>query len=135
MPPHPHPEARPRALGTAPCFIVSELQRSIDFYGKLGFHEPGVWGEPPCFAMLNRDGFDLMLSLAEDPSHVRPNGPHMVWDLYVKVGDLAAEATALRRAGVEIVRGPERAFYDMIEIEVLDPDGHRVCFSQDVGAA
>ena len=76
-----------------------------------------------------------MLSLAEDPSHVRPNGPHMVWDLYVKVGDLAAEATTLRRAGVEIVRGPERAFYDMIEIEVLDPDGHRVCFSQDVGAA
>jgi catechol 2,3-dioxygenase-like lactoylglutathione lyase family enzyme len=114
---------------------VSELQRSIDFYGKLGFHEPGVWGEPPCFAMLNRDGFDLMLSLAEDPSHVQPNGRHKVWDLYVKVGDLAAEAAALRRAGVEIVRGPERAFYDMIEIEVLDPDGHRVCFSQDVGAA
>jgi hypothetical protein len=76
-----------------------------------------------------------MLSLAEDPSHVRPNGPQKVWDVYVKVGDVAMEAKALRRASVEVVRGPEKSFYDMIEIEVLDPDGYRVCFAQDVGAA
>lgn len=26
----------------------------------------------------------------------------------------------------------EQTFYDMIEIEVLDPDGHRICFGQDI---
>jgi catechol 2,3-dioxygenase-like lactoylglutathione lyase family enzyme len=116
-----------------PDLIVSDLQRSIDFYcGKLGFIEPNVWGEPPCFAMMNRDGFDLMLSLAEDPSHVRPNGPTGVWDIFLSITDVAAEMAALEAAGVPIAKGPTDTFYGMREIEVLDPDGHRLCLAQDL---
>jgi catechol 2,3-dioxygenase-like lactoylglutathione lyase family enzyme len=124
---------RPKVLTTTALFVVSDLQRAIDFYcEKLGFGEPGVWGEPPCFGMINRDGFDLMLSLAGAPDRVRPNGPDGVWDLYIRVADVEAEAAALRAAGVELAREPERTVYDMVEIEVVDPDGYRVCFGQDV---
>ena len=124
---------RPRVRSVTPDLIVGDLQRSIDFYcGKLGFIEPNIHGEPPCFAMINRDGFDLMLSLAEDPSHVRPNGPTGVWDIYISIADVAAEIAALEAAGVPIDKGPADMFYEMREIEVLDPDGHRICLAQDL---
>jgi catechol 2,3-dioxygenase-like lactoylglutathione lyase family enzyme len=123
---------RPRAIATNPLLIVSDLQRSLDFYTqKLGFVEPAVWGDPPCFAMMNRDGFDLMLS-SEHAEHVHPNGPLEIWDVCLRVADLAGEIEALKAAGVAIVRGPEDKFYDIREIEILDPDGYRWCIGQDI---
>lgn len=128
--------SRPRLRAVTPDLIVSDLQRSIDFYcQKLGFVEPSVWGEPPCFAMINRDGFELMLSVPEDGARVRPNGPDGVWDLFLSIMDVAAEIVALQAAGVLIDKGPTDTFYGMREIEVLDPDGHRLCFAQDLANA
>jgi catechol 2,3-dioxygenase-like lactoylglutathione lyase family enzyme len=116
-----------------PLLVVADLQRSIDFYcEKLGFVEPNVHGDPPCFAMMNRDGFELMLSLGESPADVRPNGPDGTWDLYISLEDVAAESEALRLADVPLVKGPTDTFYDMREIECLDPDGHRICLAQDI---
>jgi catechol 2,3-dioxygenase-like lactoylglutathione lyase family enzyme len=124
---------RPKVLTTTPLFVVSDLQRSIDFYcQKLGFEEPSVWGEPPCFAMTFRDGFELMLSLTEGAATPKPNGPHGVWDVYVRVTDLDAELAALNEAGVLIDRGPVKMMYDMREIDIVDPDGYRICLAQDV---
>src|SRR6188768_4322016 len=92
--------ARPRLQSMTPLLVVSDLQRSIDFYQRrLGFADPSVWGEPQCFAMLSRDGFELMLSLAEDSAHIRPNGPNALWDFYLRVADIAAEMAALKAAG------------------------------------
>jgi catechol 2,3-dioxygenase-like lactoylglutathione lyase family enzyme len=48
------------------------------------------------------------------------------------VGDLEAEVAALRAAGVAIEREPSRTEYGMVEAEVSDPDGHRICFGQDL---
>src|SRR5439155_20433097 len=121
-------------LSTSPVFVVADLQRSVDFYCRvLGFGEPGIWGEPPCFAMVNRNLFDLMLSLATSPEQVRPNGPNGVWDMYLKVDDITAEQRAIQAAGVKLERGPEKTFYSIIEIEILDPDRYRICLGQEVG--
>lgn len=119
--------------GTSPSFVVADLARSVEFYvAKLGYRDASTWGEPPCFAMMHRDGFDLMLTAAKSPADVHPNGPADVWDLYVKVLDLKAEEAALRANGVAIVAGPRTTFYNMSELEVLDPDGYRICFGQDL---
>jgi catechol 2,3-dioxygenase-like lactoylglutathione lyase family enzyme len=126
--------AHSRVNSITPLFVVSNLQRSVSFYrDKLGFADPTIWGEPPCFAMLNRDGFELMLSLAEKPGQVLPHGPAGIWDLYIKVADLDAEAAALRAAGVALAREPAETVYAMREMECLDPDGHRICFGQELG--
>ena len=124
---------RPRLLTSTPLFVVSDLHRAIDFYvRKLGFQEPQrLWGEPPCFAMLHRDAFEIMLSLAENPAHVRPNGPNGIWDVYLRVPSIETETAALEAAGATLARRPEQTEYDMIELEVLDPDGYRICFGQD----
>jgi catechol 2,3-dioxygenase-like lactoylglutathione lyase family enzyme len=124
---------RSRVRAVTPLLVVSDLQRSIDFYVRaLGFVEPNVHGDPPCFALMNRDGFDLMLSLGEDPADVRPHGPSGTWDFYVSVADIAAEIAALAAHDVRLDKGPTDTFYGMREIEVVDPDGHRVCLAQDV---
>jgi catechol 2,3-dioxygenase-like lactoylglutathione lyase family enzyme len=125
---------RARVRSTTPLLIVKDLQRSVDFYcGKLGFGDPSMWGEPPCFAMMNRDGFDLMLSVAEKPEHVAPHGAHGVWDMYIAISDIASEIETLKANNVAIAKGPTDTFYNMREIEVRDPDGHLVCFAQDIG--
>jgi catechol 2,3-dioxygenase-like lactoylglutathione lyase family enzyme len=118
---------------TTPLFVVAEMQRSLDFYTKLGFTEHSLWGEPTtCFAMVRRGGFEIMLSLTESPDRIRPNGPGGIWDMYIRLEDVAAEIAALTAAGVKLDRGPTDAFYQMREIEVVDPDGYRICLAQDV---
>ncbi|MGH8247363.1 MAG: VOC family protein [Gammaproteobacteria bacterium] len=123
---------RPKIYTTTPLFVVADMQRSLDFYSKLGFTEHSLWGEPTCFAMVRRGGFEIMLSLAEGPDRIRPNGPDGVWDMYIRLHDIAAEIAALDAAGVKLDRGPTDAFYKMREIEVLDPDGYRTCLAQDI---
>jgi catechol 2,3-dioxygenase-like lactoylglutathione lyase family enzyme len=123
--------SRPRVLTVTPSLVVSDLQRSMDFYAKLGFVEPDVWGDPPRFAMLQRDGFELMLTLADGRDSVHPHGPTGVWDVYVRVVKIEDEIAALKAAGVTVDKGPADRVYEMREIEVLDPDGHRFCFAQD----
>ena len=125
---------RARVLSTTTLLIVADLPRSLAFYDKLGFGQPSVHGEPPCFAMLSRDGFELMLSTGENQTP-RPNGASGVWDMYVRVDDVAREMWALAAAGVAIDKEPTDTFYQMREIEVVDPDGHRVCFGQDISTA
>jgi len=34
----------------------------------------------------------------------------------------------LQAAGIEIVRGPIETGYGCTEMDVMDPDGHRLCF-------
>lgn len=127
------PTARTRVHQSTPLFVVADLERSIAFYcERLGFGSASRWGDPPCFAMIARDDFDLMLSLAGDPAQLTPNGPHGLWDLYLKVENLADEQAALAAAGVPIATAEHRTEYDMLEIEVIDPDGHRICFGQDL---
>ena|SRR5579863_1148396 len=124
---------RTRLLATVPLLVVSDLQRALDFYTvKLGFIEPAVHGDPPCFAMLNRDGFDLMLSVAEGNTRPRPNGPGRSLGRYLRIADVGKEAEALTPAGVPIARGPTDTFYGIREIEVLDPDSYRWCLGRDV---
>lgn len=121
-----------RVCSVTPSFVVSDIQSSVRFYTmKLGYSGEIVYGDPPCFAMMYRDGFELMLTLAGE-AKVSPNGPSGVWDMYVSVADVAGELAALEAAGVAIDRGPTDTFYKMREIEIVDPDGYRVCLAQDI---
>jgi catechol 2,3-dioxygenase-like lactoylglutathione lyase family enzyme len=125
--------SRPRVLGTSSCLVVSDLQRSLAFYcDKLGFVEPGVWGDPPSFAMANRDGFDIMLKQAAAPGDVNPSGPTGTWDLYIRVADARDELEALKAAGVAIDQDLSETEYEMLEFEIVDPDGYRIGIGSDL---
>jgi catechol 2,3-dioxygenase-like lactoylglutathione lyase family enzyme len=117
--------SRTRVFATTTVLNVADVPRALAFYAKLGFADPATYGEDN-FGMANRDGFDIMLQRGT------PSPNNTAWDMHVRVEDLAAEERALRAEGVTITRGPESTEYGMIELEVRDPDGHRVCFGQDL---
>jgi catechol 2,3-dioxygenase-like lactoylglutathione lyase family enzyme len=125
--------ARPRVLGTSSCLVVSNLERSLAFYcDKLGFVEPGVWGDPPAFAMANRDGFDIMLRQAATTAEVHPNGTDGVWDIYIRVEDARDELETLKAAAVAIDQDLSETEYEMLEFEIVDPDGYRIAIGSDL---
>jgi catechol 2,3-dioxygenase-like lactoylglutathione lyase family enzyme len=118
----------------SPFFIVSNVERTIAFYGgELGFEtrfqEPA---RDPFFAILGRDGVQLFVKSEKDvaplPNHARH--PHLRWDAYVDVPDpdaLAAEFTARQVAFAQ----PLADTHDGLRgFEVADPDGYVLFFGR-----
>jgi catechol 2,3-dioxygenase-like lactoylglutathione lyase family enzyme len=120
-------------IGTAPYFLVTDLQASLDYYcDRLGFDRPKLWGNPPEFAMPQRDGYIIMLKQAKDPNDVSPNGPKGgYWDAYVWITDADGLFSKFDDNGVVFEYEPcIQHEYDMKEFAVRDPDGYIIAFGQ-----
>ena len=122
----------------APYFFVTDVVAAANFYrDKLGFTYERLWGEPPCFCIVNRNGAELMLSLVEDSAIVRPNrggNPESgAWDAYIWVPDVTALHDELVAKGVTITKGLSDRIYNNREFEIDDCNGYRLCFGQDLG--
>jgi catechol 2,3-dioxygenase-like lactoylglutathione lyase family enzyme len=120
-------------IGSAPFFLVGDLQKSLDYYCDcLGFSRPKLWGTPPDFAMPSRDGFIFMLKQAKTSTYVSPNGKKdHYWDAYVWINDADALFGEYQQNGAtidyEICIQNE---YDMKEFAIKDPDGYVIAFGQ-----
>jgi catechol 2,3-dioxygenase-like lactoylglutathione lyase family enzyme len=118
-----------------PVLQVADVGRSIDWYvATFGFDPDPFPPNPPyAFAILRRDGAEMMLQggTSSRPADAKEEG----WTVYLRIaGDgLLDVAESVRRA-TPLARGPERMFYGLVEFEVIDPDGYRVCVSGSVPA-
>ncbi len=118
-----------------PVLQVADVGRSIDWYvAAFGFDPDPFPPSPPySFAILRRDGAEMMLQggTSSRPADAKEEG----WTVYLRIaGDgLLDLADSVRRA-TPLVRGPERMFYGLVEFEVVDPDGYRICVSGSVPA-
>lgn len=122
---------RLRAL--APYFIVKDLLASVDYYHEtLGFSRPQLWGEPPGFAMPQRDGLTVMLKQAEPGWSILPNGSQEhCWDAYVWVDGLEELFEEIKANGATIEYGIcLQDEYGMKEFAVRDPDGYVIAFGE-----
>jgi catechol 2,3-dioxygenase-like lactoylglutathione lyase family enzyme len=113
-----------------PVLQVADVGRSIDWYvAALGFDPAPFPQNPPyAFAILRRDSAEIMLQ--GEGSSRPPDAKEDGWTVYLRIaGDgLLDLADSVRRA-TPLVRGPERMFYGLVEFDVLDPDGYRICVS------
>jgi hypothetical protein len=118
-----------------PVLQVADVGRSINWYVALfGFHPDPFPPNPPYgFAILRRESAEMMLQggTSSRPSDAKEEG----WTVYPRIArdGLLELADSVRRA-TPLARGPERMFYGLVEFEVVDPDGHRVCVSGSVPA-
>ena len=117
----------------APYFIVDDVVASANWYrDRLGFDYDRLWGEPPVFCMVRRNGGVIMLSQFEEAGHARPN--HTVdpergaWDAYIWVEDADALHSEFEARGVTIARGPCDQLYGCRDFEIDDCNGYRLCF-------
>jgi hypothetical protein len=62
-----------RITGQAAVLLVRDVSASIAYWkDKLGFGNPSTWGEPPGFAILNRDHARIMLGKANADHTIIP---------------------------------------------------------------
>jgi catechol 2,3-dioxygenase-like lactoylglutathione lyase family enzyme len=121
-----------RLVSAVPVLRVADVDRSVDWYRRvLRFDAECFPAEPPyAFAILTRDGAELMLqrvSSGESSGPVNPEG----WSVYLRVsGQKLLELHDEIRIETEVLAGPWRKAYGQAEFEVVDPDGHRLCVGE-----
>jgi catechol 2,3-dioxygenase-like lactoylglutathione lyase family enzyme len=107
-----------------PMIHVRSVERSIEFYRKLGFEEKNrhtpEGGAEPVWAWLRSGGAHLMLSRASEP--VDPQRQAALF--YVYYADVVSFRKELLEAGVD-AGAIQHPFYNPRgEFRVTDPDGY-----------
>ena len=111
----------------AAVFTVGDVAASLGFYlGRLGFRERFRLGDPPSYAIVERDVASLHLMPASEAPETR--GRSSIYVFVAEVDRLHAELQAL---GCPIEAPPTDFFYGMREMSVRDPDGNRITFGQE----
>lgn len=109
-----------------PILSVGDVGASIAYYlDKLGFTDCWTWGEPPGFGGVSRDGVEVFFCR-------NCQGNPGTW-VSVWVDDVDALHRELAGRGAEIVQPPTTFEWGVREMNVRDPDGHRLRFSTETG--
>ena len=105
--------------GLTPILNVKNISESINYYvNVLGFKKDWDWGEPPSFASVSRD--DICIFLCQGGQ-----GQSGTWmSIFVDNVDLLYEE--YKAKGAIIRQAPTNFSWGMREMNIEDPDGHRL---------
>ena len=118
--------------GISPLLLVGDLDRAVAFYrDRLGF-ECELYGDPPNFAVVQRDAAVILLALAADPAQIVPNWKIVdkTCNAYIRVDDADAVYDEVQERGAEIDYEIYDTPWGFREFGVQDPDGHDIAFGQ-----
>jgi uncharacterized glyoxalase superfamily protein PhnB len=111
------------------------VEKSANYYrDKVGFKYDRFWGDPPGFCILNRDGFNLMLSRVNDSSHIVPHYKVVknMWNVYFWVDDAKKCYDEFVASGATIDYHLEEKAYGCLEFGIQDLDGYDIAFGQEL---
>ncbi|MDJ0637664.1 MAG: glyoxalase superfamily protein [Paracoccaceae bacterium] len=109
-----------------PVLRVSDYPRAKAFWTEaLGFECIEEGGDPARFGIFRRDAATVFV----DAWHGADPETSPGWRAYFHIDDVDAFAASL---DWRPIIGPGDKPYGMRELEVLDPDGNRLCFGQDI---
>jgi uncharacterized glyoxalase superfamily protein PhnB len=126
-------DSAPKLTASAPVLLVKDVQAAAAHYRDvLGFSYERIWGEPPAFVILTRDGLYLMLKQADDPRHVVPHWTvsKNLCDVYFWVSNVDALHAELSAHGAKIDYGLCNQPHGCREFGVQDLDGHDIAFGE-----
>lgn len=107
-------------------FPVDNVAETSEHYQKtLGFKVTLFYGNPPYYAVVERDGVEIHLSEREDTST-----PLERCAVYIYVDDADALYAEFEAKGVEMFSPPENQDNGMREFELTDNSGHYLMFGQ-----
>lgn len=119
----------------SPNLFVRNIQASIAFYERLGFHVTAsfpVTG-PSDWAMLTNGPVTIMLqtfaSLGNELQPVSRNGGGSLL-LYIQTQQIRQFFASIQ-ASVNVLKGLEKTFYGATEFSIADPDGFVLTFAED----
>ncbi len=126
----------PRITAQAAVLLVRDLRKSLDWWTQtLGFGEPSLWGDPPEFAIIGRDGARIMLGQAKDGCSIDANhaGRAGLCDAYFWVDDARTLAGNMAERGAIMEYDVALQDYGVLEFGVRDPEGRVISFGEIVG--
>ena len=122
-----------KITASAPVLLVRDVKASAShFRDRLGFSFDRLWGDPPDFCMVERDGHTVMLSQAPPGAELVPHWRVVgqMWNVYFWVDDVDAIYEELRGRGATIDYTLGIKPYGVKEFGVQDLDGHDIAFGQ-----
>ena len=117
----------PRLTSFAPQFLVEDLERSIEYYKRLGF----TFGQPweGFYAIGLRDGLELHLKKApKDPDERRHFRDNEHLDAAAGVDGIEAFFNQCVANGVTILKPLAATEWGTKDFYVEDPDGYIISF-------
>ncbi|MBP0002536.1 MAG: bleomycin resistance family protein [Cyanobacteria bacterium SBC] len=105
--------------GLTPILNVKDIANSISYYvSVLGFKKDWDWGDPPTFASVSRDDIGIFLCQGSQ-------GQSGMW-ISIFVDDVDALYEEYKTKGAVIRQAPTNFPWGMREMNIEDPDGHRL---------
>lgn len=115
--------------GPTMVLLVSDLEKSVEFYKKLGFTYELIGGPDVQHVHMIRESVIFILHQAERKEDVRPFSAAeggLYFDAFC-YGDVRSLLEEFRDKGIPIVKGPDlNEFFS--EFTIQDPDGYRISF-------
>jgi catechol 2,3-dioxygenase-like lactoylglutathione lyase family enzyme len=110
--------------GVVPILNVRNFAASVDYYvHKLGFSKKWDWGNPPTFGCVERGKVAIFLCEGGQ-------GQPGVW-MSIFTEDVDALHEEYKRSGAVIRLPPTNMPWGTREMNVEDPDGHRMRMGSD----
>jgi uncharacterized glyoxalase superfamily protein PhnB len=118
---------------SVPVISTADVRATIHHYvGVLGFTEHFVFGEPPVYAGVQRDG--VLLYITHDPAMaamLKSRGLHP--DIFLWVEDVDAVFAEHRARGAKIVEEVADRPWDARQYVLEDPNGYRLKIAEPIG--
>jgi uncharacterized glyoxalase superfamily protein PhnB len=126
-----------RRWSVAPYFIVDDVVATANYYrDKLGFNYAQMWGEPPCFTIVTRNGAAVMLSQLETSGLMHPNSAANpdggAWDAYIWIDNADALYEEFGQKSVTITQPICNQVYGCREFTIRDCNGYTLGFGQNL---
>lgn len=122
-----------KITSSAPILLVRDIVKSAAYWDdKLGFTDQQLFGHPPHFAILRRDGFTIMLSQVDAQTTIVPYWQivEKMWNAYFWVDDVDAIYAEFQASGAIIDYTLYNAPHGVREFGVQDLDDHDIAFGQ-----
>ena len=118
---------KPRVTSLAPQFLVDDLDRSIEYYKRLGFRFGDTWNG--FYAIGYLDGLELHFKEApknEDERRHRRDKDHL--DAAAGVDGIEDFFTQCVANGATILKPLTPTPWGTMDFYIEDPDGYIICF-------
>jgi catechol 2,3-dioxygenase-like lactoylglutathione lyase family enzyme len=117
---------------SVPVIATSDVRATVDYYSRvLGFAEHFVFGEPPVYAGVERDG--VLLYITHDPrmaAMLAESDLHP--DIFLWVQDVDGMFQEHRRNGAKVIEEISDRPWDARQYVIEDPNGYRLKIAEPV---
>jgi catechol 2,3-dioxygenase-like lactoylglutathione lyase family enzyme len=125
-------EPVPRLRIAFPQLFVADVERAAHYYERLGFIIEYLYGAPPFYGLIARDGVGLNLRCVSAPPIDRSVPERDLLNANVVVDGVKALFLELRDRGAEFAQSLKEQPWGATDFVLRDPDGNLICFASPV---